>query len=180
MMLEPAGKITLLTGRNGCGKTTLLRKFCKEPDVVDLWKVALPEKPSMLDELGITTRGGRALDWCDRFMKRLHAVLETSPEAIIVCDDVGEGLEAQLAFRLILWASKRIEQDGQHPVLFTSSQREVLNHIPLNQWRILKDGTFLNGDDPMLDDFKYTGLNNCDVFSYLEDGLLLEDDDEQP
>lgn len=109
-----------------------------------------------------------------------YSQLKKSASCVLI-DDIGEGLDFDRSCRLIeLLRSKADQSDIQ--IILSTNDRFVMNHIPLEEWSVLKrKGNHVQvinclNSPAVFEEFKFTGLSN---FSFLEMDVIGQLADEE-
>jgi len=100
----------------------------------------------------------------------LQQLIRVNRSCTVVIDDIGEGLDYSRSTNLIkLMVSKLVKSNIQ--LILTSNHRFIINAIDLKYLNILdrkgqvvKSYNYQN-DKSLFEDFKFTGLNNFDMFT---------------
>lgn len=91
-------------------------------------------------------------------------------QSCFLIDDIGEGLDYERASNLIKLVIEKAKSNNIQ-IIMSTNDRFVMNNVPLEYWAIInREGSKVkifnrNNSKEMFEDFKYTGLNNFDLFS---------------
>ena len=99
----------------------------------------------------------------------LYSILNNIQSCFLI-DDIGEGLDYERASNLIKLVIEKAKSNNIQ-IIMSTNDRFVMNNVPLEYWAIInREGAKVkifnrNNSNEMFEDFKYTGLNNFDLFS---------------
>ncbi len=98
-----------------------------------------------------------------------YRIMSMKPSCFII-DDIGEGLDYERSCSLIELLIEK-STGNQFQLIMSTNDRFVMNSVALDMWTVLRrDGCVVKGLNVLnskskFDEFKYTGLNNFDLFA---------------
>ena len=100
----------------------------------------------------------------------MQQLIKTKRSCSVIIDDIGEGLDSERATKLIKLLIRKIKNTNIQ-LIITSNHRFLINSVELKYLNILeRKGQIVksynyHNSKKLFDDFKYTGLNNFDMFT---------------